>query len=338
MTAKAEGEGEASAPGRRRRRRLLLGGALALLAAPNAFAAAHAWALTHYARGGERPRPPQELTAGERLQRLLLGVRIPRPEDDAHPDGPYDLHDIDVAPDGGVTLEAWRVLVLDREPRAQVLLVPGYGASKSSLLGLARRWRARGVVPLLLDPRGVGGSSGSSTTLGAREGEDVAIAARYFRRSPQRRLLLHGVSQGAAACLRAVARHGAQVDGLVLESCYGRLTDTVRARVRLMGAPASPGAELLVLWGSLLGGFDGFGLAPVEDAAAAAARGLPALVLHGDADPTVPVEAARELTGALGPRARLVLIPGAGHVSLLGAAPEAWEAATTALLDEVCPP
>lgn len=54
MTAKAEGEGEASAPGRKRRRGLVVAGALALLAAPNGFAAAHAWALTHYAQGGER--------------------------------------------------------------------------------------------------------------------------------------------------------------------------------------------------------------------------------------------------------------------------------------------
>ncbi len=325
---------------RRRRRRRWLAVAAAALVLPNAFAAAHAWALTHYAQGGERPRPPQELTAGEKLGRLLLGVRVPRPENGARFDGPFDEHDIDVEPGGGVTLEAWRLLVLDRRPRAQVLIVPGYGASKSSLLEVARRWRARGVVPVLLDPRGVGGSSGSSTTLGAREGEDVAIAVRYFRRFPEQRLLLHGVSQGAAACLRAVARHGAQVDGLVLESCYGRLTDTVRARVRQMGAPASPGAELLVLWGSLLGGFNGFALDPVEDAATlrSEGRGVPSLVLHGDADPTVPVEAARELAGALGPRAKLVLFPGAGHVSLVGAAPDAWEAATAKLLDEVAPP
>lgn len=188
---------------RRRRRRRWVAAGVAGLLLPNAFAAAHAWALTHYVQGGERPRPPQELTAGERLQRLLLGVRVPRPEN----------------------------------------------------------------------------------------------GARF------------------------------------LESCYGRLTDTVRARVRLMGAPASPGAELLVLWGSLLGGFNGFGLDPVEDAASA--MGVPSLVLHGDADPTVPVEAARELADALG--ARLVLFPGAGHVSLVGAAPDAWEAATTALLDEVAP-
>jgi alpha-beta hydrolase superfamily lysophospholipase len=319
---------------RRRRRRRWLAAWVAGLLLPNAFAAAHAWALTHYVQGGERPRPPQELTAGERLQRLLLGVRVPRPENGARFGGPFDAHHIDVEPNSGVTLEAWRILVLDQAPRAQVLIVPGYGASKSSLLEVARRWHARGVVPILLDPRGVGGSSGSSTTLGAREGEDVAIAADYFRtRHPGQELLLHGVSQGAAACLRAVARRGAQVDGLVLESCYGRLTDTVRARVRQMGAPASPGAELLVLWGSVLGGFNGFGLDPVEDAASA--MGVPSLVLHGDADPTVPVEAARELADALG--ARLVLFPGAGHVSLVGAAPDAWEAATTALLDEVAP-
>jgi pimeloyl-ACP methyl ester carboxylesterase len=43
---------------------------------------------------------------------------------------------------------------------------------------------------------------------------------------------------------------------------------------------------------------------------------LPALVVHGDADPLVSVQAARQLAATL-PNARLALIEGAGHVPIM---------------------
>jgi pimeloyl-ACP methyl ester carboxylesterase len=43
---------------------------------------------------------------------------------------------------------------------------------------------------------------------------------------------------------------------------------------------------------------------------------LPTLVIHGDADPLVSVQAAQNLVTTL-PNARLALIPGAGHVPIM---------------------
>ena len=43
---------------------------------------------------------------------------------------------------------------------------------------------------------------------------------------------------------------------------------------------------------------------------------LPTLILHGDADPLVSVQSARALAQAL-PNAKLVLLPGAGHVPIM---------------------
>jgi pimeloyl-ACP methyl ester carboxylesterase len=45
---------------------------------------------------------------------------------------------------------------------------------------------------------------------------------------------------------------------------------------------------------------------------------VPALVLHGDADPVLPVEMGRAAAAAVGTSARLVVLPGAGHAELLG--------------------
>ncbi len=60
---------------------------------------------------------------------------------------------------------------------------------------------------------------------------------------------------------------------------------------------------------------------------------LPALVLVGDQDATAPVEVAGEMASKL-PRARLAIIPGAGHLSNLEQ-PERFTAELKAFLDEL---
>src|SRR5262249_40953369 len=137
--------------------------------------------------------------------------------------------------------------------------------------------------------------------------------ARLARGPP----VLWGTSMGAAAVLRAVSRR-TPARGLVLEAPFPRLIDAVRSRFAIMGAPSFPSAELLVFWGGVRGGFDGFALEPVEWARSARA---PALVLHGEADPTVSVEQVREVAGALAGPKTLVTFPGVGHESPLSARP-----------------
>jgi len=55
---------------------------------------------------------------------------------------------------------------------------------------------------------------------------------------------------------------------------------------------------------------------------------MPVLVLHGTEDALIPASAARELASLI-PRARLVLVPGAGHVI----ATDAEDETASALLD-----
>jgi len=307
---------------------VLLGGAF------NGVAWMQARALTHYAAAGPPARKPESLSPAERLWTVLAGVSVPRPENRQTPGDlglGYTVAAIPVA--GGGHLEAWYVPQASR--RGLVLLFPGYATSKESLLAPAAAYHRLGYDALLVDFRGAGGSSGQDTTLGAREAVDVAAAATYARQTwPGRPLVLYGVSMGSAAILRAVASGAMQPAGLILESPYDRLLDTVGNRFAAMGLPAFPAAGVLVFWGSVQAGMDGFAANPVDDARAVS---CPTLLLHGAQDPRVTVAQNAAIFAALAGPKELVSFPDAGHEILISAAPPRWADHVARFLRSVAP-
>jgi hypothetical protein len=132
-------------------------------------------------------------------------------------------------------LEAWSVA--HPQPRGVVLLFHGYAASKQQVLLPAQALYEMGYSTFLVDFRGSGGSSGTTTTLGMREAEDVAAAVAYVRQMwPEQRIILYSTSMGSSAVLRAVAVEGVQPDAIIAEAPFDQLSNAVRARFRLGGA------------------------------------------------------------------------------------------------------
>jgi alpha-beta hydrolase superfamily lysophospholipase len=296
---------------------------VAAFLALNGIAWMQARAMTHYSPGGVRTPRIEDMTALEKGWAIIAGVNVPRPANSHTPANAglaYETRRIDAG--GGEQLEAWYVRAA--EPAGMVLMFPGYAESKESLLGAAVALHGLHYDTLLLDFRGEGGSSGQDTTLGVREGTDVAVALRYAQRTwPGRPFVLYGVSMGAAAVLRAVAREGIAPDAVILESPFDTLVSTVGNRLHSMGLPAFPSAQLLVLWGSVQQGFDGFDHNPVDYARSVK---CPALVLHGELDPRATPEQAQAVFGNLGGPKEFVSFAGAKHESLVARDPAFWKA------------
>jgi alpha-beta hydrolase superfamily lysophospholipase len=303
-----------------RRRRLLA----LLLAAPvvlvNAVAYMQARALTHYVPAGARTGSPEALNRWQKLGVLFAGVSVPRPENRATPADfhlPFATHTI---PSGDVTLEAWHVPREDA--RGLVLLFHGHAACKSALLPEAAAFHELGYAALLVDFRGSGGSSGSVSTIGVSEADDVAAAVAYAREHwPGQRLVLYGPSMGAVAILRAVALGGVAPDAVLLECPFDRLLTTAGHRFDAMGLPAFPLARLLVFWGGVQHGFDAFAHNPVEYAARVR---CPALLMHGALDPRVRTAEAEAVFAALAEPKRWELFAEAGHQSYCGKCRGRW--------------
>jgi alpha-beta hydrolase superfamily lysophospholipase len=180
-----------------------------------------------------------------------------------------------------------------------------------------------GYACFLVDFPGSGGSAGRATTIGYREADDVARAADYVRgRWPGRRLLLYGQSMGSAAILRALAVHKVAAGAAVLECPFDRLLSTVKARFAVLGVPAFPYAQLLVLWGGWQLGFNGFRHNPVDYA-----RGVtcPVLLLHGTNDPRVTRAQVESIYRNLRGDRRIHYFDGLEHESYVLHRPQEWK-------------
>jgi alpha-beta hydrolase superfamily lysophospholipase len=288
----------------------------------------YARSMTHM-----RPSSPPVAAAGV-MTVWLAGGAMARPRNRLSPRDhglSFSTHQVQLA--DGDTLEGW--LIPHPNPRGIIAMFHGHAAAKESVLPQAAVFHRLGFDLFLVDFRGSGGSSGDTTTLGHREAEDVAATVAFIHQTwPERPLVLYGVSMGAAAVLRAMATTDLQPAALLLESPYDRLVTTVGRRIAASGAPAWPLAEMLVFWGGVQVGINGFDLNPVEHAAAVRA---PTLLLHGGQDPWVTAEDSDAIVARLaGPR-QLVRFPAARHEALVLAAPAPWQAAVATFLDQYTP-
>jgi alpha-beta hydrolase superfamily lysophospholipase len=287
----------------------------------NLVAYLHAHAMTHFVRDGSRTKPPESLSFWQKVKVLATGVTIPRPCNETTPARlglPFTTHSFPAG--DGIELEAWHIA--HPRPRGLVVMFHGYAACKASLLGEAKAFYKLGYAIFLVDFRGSGGSSGSVTTIGVSEAEDVARTLEWVRAKwAGRPVILYGQSMGSAAILRAIAEHGARPDAVVLECPFDKLLSTVKNRFSAMGLPSFPFAQLLVFWGGVQHGFNGFNHNPVEYAEHVR---CPVLLLQGGEDPRVTTEQAEAIFANLRGEKEFQLFPGVGHESYGAARPELW--------------
>ncbi|HNR93083.1 MAG TPA: alpha/beta fold hydrolase [Kiritimatiellia bacterium] len=295
----------------------------------NILAWRHARALMHYSDfTGIKPRL-ESVESEDKLAILFDGIEIPRPESDDTPDelAPDCVKILIEEPDG-ITLGAWYCNRGTSSPL--VILFHGYTEDKTALIPEARIYLKLGASVLLVDFRGSGESSEDYTTIGFKEGDDVTAAVNYARQSLQHtKIILSGYSMGAAAILRAVAANGISPDGIVAEAVFDTMLNTVRNRFHMLNAPAFPGAELLVFWGGVQVGFDGFEHNPVEYAAAVQ---CPILFMHGTDDPRALLSEGQNVYDAVPSQKMFRVFPNVAHQSYVEADPAAWEQAVKDLL------
>ncbi len=304
---------------------LCLGGLLVLL---NFLACRHAWAMTHFIPVGGWRRRPEALTRAEKARALVLGIQLCRPALKDTPESYGLVSETHRFRGACCDLEAW--YLPHPSPLGTVLLFHGYNACKAKLLPEARALHELGYACFLVDFPGCGGSAGNVTTIGYREAVDVAEAVAYVRRTwNEPSVTLFGQSMGAAAVLRALGCLKVEAEAAVLECPFDRLLTTIRARFAALGVPSFPAAHLMMLWGCLQLGYNGFAHNPVTYARSVY---CPVLVMHGQDDRRVGTGEVRAVYEALAGPKDLHFFEGLGHESYAAPRAQEWKECVGAFL------
>jgi pimeloyl-ACP methyl ester carboxylesterase len=239
------------------------------------------------------------------------------------------------SPDG-TELRGWWVPAKDS--RGSVVLAHGLNRSRIEMIRKVPFLNEHGWNALLFDMRHHGESGGPATTFGKREKDDVLAATAFARTRTPGPVVLWGVSLGAATVILAAAEDPT-VAGVVADSSYRSLTDTIQHHVRLFRGfrwwtaivPPWPTANEVIFWMGRRGGFDPASV----DVRAAAARlaGRPALFVANTEDQRMPKEIAFELKEAAGDGAMVLLVPGKSHGGAWRDGTAAYQAAVTRVLE-----
>jgi pimeloyl-ACP methyl ester carboxylesterase len=229
------------------------------------------------------------------------------------------------------------------DPHEAIVLLHGYTGSVAPDLVEYGPFLRRTAGVLGIDFRGHGASDDGPTTFGLQEVEDVAGALAWLGERGVTRVALFGTSMGGITAIAAVvvlgdgSLAGADMD---LDAPRSPMPAPRPAIVAVVGDSVAP--ELEVPIASRIGGpASRFTAARLFDAAArrlgadpratepARVVGLvepvPLLLIHGEADATVPIADGRRLAALTGPSATHWEVPDADHSAAHRTAPEEYE-------------
>jgi pimeloyl-ACP methyl ester carboxylesterase len=217
------------------------------------------------------------------------------------------------------------------DPHEAIILLHGWSGSIAPDLVEYGPFLRRTAGVLGLDFRGHGSSDTALTTFGYQEVEDVAGALAWLGERGVTRVALAGTSMGGVTALASIVVLG---DGSLPSADLdpdAPAHDLAAPRPRIVAAVAdSVGPELTTAVANRIRApFRGFIAARMFDVAArrigadlratepirvvGLIETVPLLLVHGEADRTVPVRDGRRLAAAAGANAEHWVVPGAGH-------------------------
>ena len=193
------------------------------------------------------------------------------------------------------------------------ILVHGYGRDQTYAFDYAEEYLKHGYNVLTPDLRASGTSEGIYLTMGAFESQDVVKwAEKIVERDPQAKIILHGVSMGAATVLMADELQPPNVVAVVEDCGYTTAYEMFAAQMKkIFGLPEFPIMNFVDAVSKIETGV------AVSDAASIISvknSKIPTLFIHGDADKLVPFEMLDKLYNASSaPVKEKFVVKGAGH-------------------------
>ncbi len=211
---------------------------------------------------------------------------------------------------GDRTLYGWWMPAGSPQTAATLVLVHGWGRNVGRMLPFIGPLHRAGFSLLAFDARSHGSSDpdGTATMLMFSEDVRAALDEAERRGADHSRLGALGLSVGGAAAIHAAA-HDPRLRVVATVGAFADPGELMAAELRARRVPG------LLISAALRYVEHEVGARLVEIAPENQIRRTTAsiLLVHGEADATVPAEHARRLAAAGGVGVRLLLLPGRGH-------------------------
>jgi len=215
----------------------------------------------------------------------------------------------------GLSLSYWVINNQgSKELSGTIIYLHGITDSKVSGLNYARQLIEYCHSIFLIDMRHHGNSEGEYCTFGYHEKKDVVtLIDRIKNESPDRKIILLGVSMGAAIAIQTAAIDK-RVDKVVaIAPFYDLFSIALDHQVRKIGVKSKILLRLVLRRAEHLAKFKASDVSPANDIPKIK---VPILIVHGENDRSVKREYPARLK-EMNVNARLITVPGAGHVDVL---------------------
>ncbi len=193
------------------------------------------------------------------------------------------------------------------------ILVHGYGREQTYAFDYAEEYLKHGYNVLTPDLRASGTSEGVYLTMGTFESRDIVLwAEKIVERDPQAKIILHGVSMGAATVMMTAALNPKNVVAVVEDCGYTTAYEMFSAQLqKIFGLPEFPIMNIVDVVSKIKTGVAVSDAAPIISVANSK---IPTLFIHGDTDKLVPFEMLDKLYNAsTAPVKEKFVVKGAGH-------------------------
>ena len=206
------------------------------------------------------------------------------------------------------------------------ILFHGYrGTAERDMCGAVRRCHDLGHSALIVEQRTSGRSGGHVISFGVNESRDcVEWVNHVIRRfGPEVRVILAGISMGAATVVMAAGRGLPRNVIAILADCgYTSPRDIIKKVITVdMKLPAGLAYPFVKLGAKIFGRFDLDETSPIE---AVKVTPVPILFIHGETDTFVPCDMSRRCHEANPAMTTLVTVPDAGHGLSYLVAPDSY--------------
>ncbi len=298
---------------------------IALFVFVNIVVMFHAYKFTHhYDTGQVTVIEEKNKTSWDRTKEMLFGFNMVKQKNVA-PDSTFKT--VKITTDDKTILDAWYTKVPNA--KGSVAMFHGHAGKKSDMLQEAKTLEELGYNTLMVDLRAHGNSTGNRCSIGYYEGEDVKAAYEYLLKDSAKKVLLYGISLGAASVTKAMNDYEISPSGVILEMPFGSLPEAVVGRVKMMGLPAQPIATLLTFWGGVENGFWAFGMSPAKYIKKIK---CPVLLQWGKNDPRVSEKEIKDIFTNIASTKKLVVYDSSSHQSLCTNEHTKWVTEVTAFL------